>query len=299
MIRLEGVTGGIILRIAAAGAFSLMSGFMKLAADQGVSAPEMMFHRAVFGLPVVIAWVLMGPGLSALTTRRPLMHVWRSAIGISGILCIFQALTLLPLADATTIGFTAPIFATILSFLFLKESVGRHRWAAVIVGFIGVAVVMRPGGESLPALGVAFALVGALFSASVTVTLRGLSRTEHVAAIVFWFFVGCAVVGVCFLPAFGQMHGPLAFAFLIAGGLTGGVAQLCMTESLRLAPVSAVAPFDYLQIGGAVAFGWLAMAATPTASTLTGAALIAAAGLYTAWRERVRKRDITPPAAPV
>lgn len=299
MIRLEGVTGGIALRIGAAGAFSLMSGFMKLASDTGVTAPELVFWRAIFGLPVVVAWVLAGPGLSALATRRPLMHLWRSAIGISGILCLFQALTLLPLADATTLGFTSPIFATILSFLFLKEKVGRHRWAAVILGFIGVAVVMRPGGESLPPAGIAFALVGALFAASVTVTLRSLSRTEHVAAIVFWFFIGCAVVGACFLPTFGGLHGPVAMLFLLGGGVAGGVAQLCMTESLRLAPVSAVAPFDYLQIAGAVAFGWFALSTAPTVSTLSGAALIAGAGLYTAWRERVRRRDITPPAAPV
>lgn len=299
MIRLEGVAGGIALRIAAAGCFSLMSGFMKLAAEDGVSAPELVFWRAVFGLPVVVAWVLMGPGLSALTTRRPLMHLWRTGLGLCGLFCLFQALTLLPLADATTLGFTSPIFATVLSFLLLKEAVGRHRWAAVVVGFIGVAVVMRPGGEGLPAPGVAFGLVGALFAAGVTVTLRGLSRTEHVAAIVFWFLVGGAVVGALFLPAFGRMHALQTFAVLAGGGLAGGAAQIFMTQSLRLAPVSAVAPFDYLQIAGAVVFGWLALSTTPTTSTLLGAALIAGAGLYTAWRERVRKREITPPAAPV
>ncbi|MDP3400508.1 MAG: DMT family transporter, partial [Brevundimonas sp.] len=182
MIRLEGITGGIILRILAAGSFSLMSGLMKLAAETGVTAPEMMFYRAIFGLPVVLAWVMMGPGLKAITTRRPLMHLWRGALGVTGILCLFQALTLLPLADATTLGFTAPMFATLLSFLFLKEAVGRHRWLAVVVGFVGVMIVMRPGGDALPAAGVAFALIGAGFSAGVTVTLRHLSKTEHVAA---------------------------------------------------------------------------------------------------------------------
>lgn len=299
MIRPEGISGGIMLRIAGAICFSLMSGFMKLAADQGVTAPEMVFWRALFGLPVVMAWVLMGPGLATLTTRRPLMHVWRAVLGVSGILCLFQALTLLPLADATTLGFTAPIFATILSFLFLKEAIGRHRWLAVVLGFVGVAVVMRPGGESLPLAGIAFALVGAVFSAAVTVTLRRLSRTEHVAAIVFWFFIACGGVSALFLPAVASAHSPLAFLFLIGGGLTGGVAQLCMTESLRLAPVSAVAPFDYLQIAGAVAFGWLALATVPTAWTLAGAALIVVSGLYTAWREQVRRREVTPPTAPV
>jgi len=299
VIRLEGITGGIILRILAAGSFSLMSGLMKLAAESGVTAPEMMFYRAIFGLPVVLAWVMMGPGLKAIATRRPLMHLWRCGLGVTGILCLFQALTLLPLADATTLGFTAPMFATLLSFLFLKEAVGRHRWLAVVVGFVGVMIVMRPGGDPLPAVGVAFALVGAGFSAGVTVTLRHLSQTEHVAAIVFWFFIACAVVGALLLPLFGSLHPPLAFAFLVGAGMAGGVAQLAMTESLRLAPVSAVTPFDYLQIAGAVLFGWLALSVAPSISTLAGAALIVASGLYTAWREQVRRRAVTAPTPPI
>ncbi len=299
MIRLEGITGGILLRIVAAGSFSLMSGLMKLAAEAGVSAPEMVFYRALFGLPVVLTWVLAGPGIGAITTRRPLMHLWRCALGVTGILCLFQGLSLLPLAEATTLGFTAPMFATLLSFLFLKETVGWHRWLAVLVGFVGVMVVMRPGGDPLPALGVAFALVGAGFSAGVTVTLRHLSKTEHVAAIVFWFFIACAVAGAVLLPAFGSLHAPLAFAFLAGGGMAGGVAQLAMTESLRLAPVSAVTPFDYLQIAGAVLFGWLALSVAPSWSALAGAALIVGSGLYTAWREQVRRRAVTAPAPPL
>ena len=142
----EDVVRGILLRIAAAGCFSIMTATLKLASQDGVAAPEMLFYRAFFGLPVVLAWVLTQPGgLSALSTRRPLAHLGRSALGVAAILCLFQTLTLLPLADATTLSFTAPIFATILSFFVLKEAVGPRRWAAVAVGFIGVIVVMRPG----------------------------------------------------------------------------------------------------------------------------------------------------------
>lgn len=299
MIRLEGITGGILLRVLAAGSFSLMSGLMKLAAEAGVSAPEMVFYRAIFGLPVVLVWVLAGPGIGAITTQRPLMHLWRCALGVTGILCLFQALSLLPLAEATTLGFTAPMFATLLSFLVLREAVGWHRWLAVLVGFVGVMVVMQPGGETLPVAGVAFALVGAGFSAGVTVTLRHLSRTEHVAAIVFWFFIACAVAGAVLLPAFGGSHAPRVFAFLVGAGVCGGVAQLAMTESLRLAPVSAVTPFDYLQIAGAVLFGWLALSVSPSWSALAGAALIVGSGLYTAWREQVRRRAVTAPTPPI
>lgn len=300
----EDIARGIALRIAAAGCFSVMAAVLKLASLDGVVAPEMLFYRAFFGLPVVLAWVLTQPGgLAGLTTRRPLAHVGRSALGIVSILCVFQTLTLLPLADATTLSFTAPIFATLLSFLILKEAVGPRRWAAVAVGFIGVIIVMRPGAANLavPLDGIGFGLAAALLTAGVTITLRQLRDTEHVAAIVFWFFVGSSIVGATLLPFVGHWHSPLTFALLIGSGIAGGLAQLFMTASLQKAPVAVVAPFDYLQIVGAIVFGWWLMSTTPTLSTLAGAALIGSSGLYTAWREHVRRKAalIQPTAPPV
>ena len=300
----EDIAGGIALRIAAAGCFSIMAAVLKLASRDGVTAPEMLFYRAFFGLPVVLAWVLTQPGgLESLKTRRPLAHVGRSALGIVSILCVFQTLTLLPLADATTLSFTAPIFATLLSFLILKEAVGPRRWAAVAVGFIGVVIVMRPGAgdHAVPVEGIAFGLVAALLTAGVTITLRQLRDTEHVAAIVFWFFVGSSVVGAILLPFIGHWHSPLTFALLVGSGIAGGLAQLFMTASLQKAPVAVVAPFDYLQIIGAVIFGWWLLHTPPSLNTLAGAALIASSGLYTAWREHVRCRAalIQPTAPPV
>lgn len=298
----DAIATGIALRIGSAGAFSVMTALLKLASTHGVVAPEMLFYRALFGLPIVVLWIVMKPGLGAIRTERPWAHVFRCALGITGILFVFQALTMLTLADAATINFTAPIFATLLSGLILKEVVGLHRWLAVLVGFIGVAVVMQPGGGHAPPMaGVAVALMAALGQASVTVTLRQLKDTEHVAAIVFWFFVASLGVGALLLPFFGTWHDTPTLLLLAGGGIMGGVAQLLMTASLQSAPVAVVAPFDYLQMVGAVIFGWWLMASPPSLNTLAGAALIAASGLYTVWREHVRRRDrlIQPTAPPV
>jgi len=287
------------LRAAAALSFSLMYALMKWAATvEPVSAGEMVFYRSIFGLPVVLFWVLSnGGGLAVISTRRPMVHVWRCVLGVTGILLIFQGLRLLPLADATTIGFTAPIFATLLSIVFLKEKVGRHRWTAVVLGFVGVLVLVRPGSEGAPPLGgLLFALGGAFVAASVTVTLRQLGKTEKATAIVFWFFVACALTGGALALFDGHSHTWPVLAVLAAGGLAGGLAQLLMTTSLQHAPVSALAPLDYLQMVGAVVLGWLLLGDAPTGATLIGAALIAGSGLYTAWRERVLRREITPPA---
>ena len=298
------VSQGIALRIAAAGCFSVMAAVLKLASLDGVGAPEMLFYRAFFGLPVVLIWVLGRPdGLKALTTRRPWAHVGRSALGIASILCVFQTLTLLPLADATTLSFTAPVFATLLSFLILKEAIGPRRWAAVALGFVGVIIVMRPGAgdHAVPLVGIGFGLAAAVLTAAVTITLRQLRDTEHVAAIVFWFFVASSIVGAILLPFVGHWRSPQILALLIASGVVGGLAQLFMTASLQKAPVAVVAPFDYLQIIGAVIFGWWLLHTPPSLNTLAGAALIASSGLYTAWREHVRRKDslIQPTAPPV
>lgn len=295
----QGTSYGMALRAAAALSFSLMYALMKWAATlEPVSAGEMVFYRSLFGLPVVLFWVLSAKGgLASLSTRRPMVHVWRCALGVTGILLIFQGLKLLPLADATTIGFTAPIFATLLSILFLKEKVGRHRWTAVVLGFLGVLVMVRPGAEGAPPLaGLLFALGGAFVAAAVTVTLRQLGKTESATAIVFWFFVACATVGGVLTLIDGHSHSWAVLAVLAAGGLAGGLAQLLMTTSLQHAPVSALAPLDYLQMVGAVVLGWLLLSDAPTAATLAGGALIAGSGLYTAWRERVLHREITPPS---
>ena len=290
------VVAGILCRVGMGLSFSAMAALLKLASTRGLNAPELVFYRSLFALPVVLAWVINRENLAVLRPNQPLAHVWRSGLGLLSMGLTFEALILLPLADATAINFTAPIFATVLSFLVLKEVVGIHRWAAVFVGFLGVLVVARPGGSSLPALGVSVALTAALSQSAVTTTLRHLQKSENISAIVFWFAVAGTAVGAILMPVFGHAHPWPAIAFAAAGGLLGGFGQLFMTWSLR-APVAAVAPFDYLQIVAATIYGWLLFADLPTEHTIIGAGLIAGAGIYTAWREH--RRRLRQPAAPV
>lgn len=292
------VVSGILCRVGSGLSFSTMGALLKLASMAGLNAPELVFYRSVFSLPIVLLWVLKTENLAALKANRPLAHVWRSGLGLISMGLTFQALILLPLADATAINFTAPVFATILSFFILREDVRMYRWAAVLVGFIGVLVVARPGGSSLPVLGITIALIGALGQAGVTTTLRQIQRSENISAIVFWFAIAGIFVGGLLMPIFGHAHGAKAFALVAAGGLAGGIGQLLMTSSLR-APVSVVSPFDYLQIVGATAYGWLLFSDVPSAHTIVGASLIAVSGLYTAWREhrrRVRQAAAAVPA---
>ena len=284
----ENVASGIGLRLMSVGCYSVMAALLKLAAAHGVVAAEMLFYRAIFALPVVLVWVFATQGLSALGTRRPWAHAGRCALGITSILFTFQALILLPLAEATTISFTAPAFAALLSWLILDERIGIHRAAAIAIGFGGVVIVMQPGAPArdVPLHGVGIALIAALGTAGVMVALRQLRHTEHVAAIVFWFFVSSAMVGALMLPAFGQVHDASTMLVLAIAGVAGGLMQITLTASLQRAPVSLLSTFDYLRIVGALVLGWLFLAEIPTGSTLAGAALIIVGGMYIAHRER-------------
>lgn len=288
---------GIALRLAAATAFAVMAAILKLAAERGVSLVELVFARNLFALPVVAAWITAGPGWATVRTRRPAAHVTRAGLGLVSMSCTFIALSLLPLADATTIGFSAPLFATFLSALVLREPVGRHRWMCVAVGFVGVGIAMRPGGSAVPLAGLATALMAALMSGGVTITLRQIGETEAVAATVLWFTVACLVVSGLAVPFFWQARDPTTWGLLIAMGLAGGLGQIGNTGSLRLAPVAVVVPFDYFQLLWAVLLGWALWNTMPSAATIAGGGLIVASGLYMLWREQRRRRD-TVSAAP-
>ena len=142
----------------------------------------------------------------------------------------------------------------------------------------------------------ALGLAAAFGQASVTVTIRHLGSSEHVAAIVFWFLVACTFVGLTLLPIFGHRLELGTVLVLAAAGLFGGLGQICMTGSLQAASIAVLAPFDYLHLVGAMLLGWLLLASEPTVYTFAGALLIAGSGLYTLWREHRLRRDRAVPA---
>lgn len=286
---------GIGLRIGAATAFAAMALAIKFAYARHVSTVEVAFYRSAFALPLVLLWIAGNRDFGAWRTRHPLSHLWRSAIGLSSMLLSFSALFYLPLAEATTIGFAAPLFAVILSALVLKEKVGRYRWSAVAVGFAGVFLVMRPQGMTLPAIGLAVAIGAAFATSLASITIRQISRHEATPTIVFWFTLLSTLALATLMPWAARGHDGTTWLILLGVGTAGGVAQLLMTASLRFAPVSTVVPFDYVQLLWAVAFGWLVFAHEPAPTTWAGAAIIVSSGLYTLHRERVLGKARTGP----
>jgi drug/metabolite transporter (DMT)-like permease len=288
----EHVLKGIALRLFAIACLSTMSALIKLAEARGATLFETMFHRQLWAVPLVAGWIAAGPGLGSVRTRRFGAHVVRTAVGLTGMVFTFGAVLLLPLAEATTLQFTVPIFATVLGALVLKEPTGWHRWGAVALGFAGVLVVSQPGSGHFPLYGAIVGLLAALFVAIVAILLRQIGKTESAGTTVFWFSVlSLPPLGIAYAFQL-QAHDPITWAILIGIGLVGGVGQLALTGSLRFAPVSAVVPMDYSGLVWATLYGWLLFGALPTAYTWAGAPIIIASGLYIVWRERVRR--VTP-----
>jgi drug/metabolite transporter (DMT)-like permease len=282
---------GIALRIGATTCFGFMAAMIKLGYEAGANTVEMVFYRFAFGLPPLLVWIAASGNFGAWRTGRPRAHLLRGAIGLTTMILAFSALAYLPLAEATTIGFAAPLFAVMLSALLLREEVGKHRWSAVALGFAGVVIVMQPGGAALPLEGLAIAVLSALGVACVTITIRQIGRTEGTQTTVLWFTgLSMLAVGVA-MPLFAQAHDATTWAILVALGLFGGLAQLLLTASLRYAPVSVIAPFDYAQLLWAVLLGWLLWETQPPATTWAGAAVIIASGLYTLYREHKLGRE--------
>ena len=282
---------GIGLRIGAATCFGFMAAMIKLGDEAGISLPELAFYRFAFGLPPLLLWIALTRNFAAWRTQRSLAHLGRGAIGLSTMILAFAAVTLLPLAESATIGFVAPLFSVMLSALLLGEKVGRHRWSAVALGFLGVLIVMQPGGAALPPLGLAVALIAALGVAAVTITIRTIGRTESTPTIVLWFTLFSMAATGLLMPVYGRWHDAQGWAILLALGLFGGLGQLFLTSALRYAPVSVVVPFDYTQLIWAVLLGWWLWDTHPPATTWAGAAIIVASGLYTIYREHKLGRE--------
>jgi drug/metabolite transporter (DMT)-like permease len=290
---------GIGLRFGAITCFAFMAAAIKLGHQAGISTVELAFYRFGFGLPPLLLWIGVSGNFGAWRTQRPVAHVWRAVVGLGTMLLAFTALAYLPLAESTTIGFAAPLFAVILSALVLKERVGPHRWGAVLLGFLGVLLVMRPGGTELPPLGLALALGAACGVGVVTIVIRQIGSTEHPQTTVLWFTSLSMLTLAALMPFHARAHEPYAWAVLAALGLFGGFGQLFLTASLRFAPVSVVVPFDYAQLLWAVLLGWLIFGDHPPATTWGGAAVIILSGLYTLYREHKLGRERARAAPPL
>ncbi len=282
---------GIALRLLTAALLAIMFALVKLASTRGVNVVESLFYRQCGSALCATGVVAIGPGFDSLRTQRVWAHVGRMALGVTAMALNFIAFILLPLAEATTIGFSVPIFSVMLAAIMLGEPTGKWRWGAVAAGFAGVLLIVQPGSGDVPLLGASVALAAALLTASVTIVIRRLGATERATTTVFWFAVSSIVPLGLAMPWFGGAHDARTWLLLAGLALAGGLAQLTLTAALRLAPVALVMPMDYTSLLWAVLLGEWIFGELPTPWIWVGAPIIIASGLVIVWREhRLHRR---------
>jgi drug/metabolite transporter (DMT)-like permease len=241
-----------------------------------------------FAAMLLLAPFIWREGRAVLAAPRPYLQVVRVMLSVAESIMFFIAVTHLPLADTVTFYLAAPIYVTALSALFLKEHVGWRRWSAVVVGFVGVMIALRPSAATLtlPAL---IAIVGSFCFAVFLIITRMLRGTSDVVMVGGQFGAMLLVSGAA--APFGWITpSAVDLGLLMVLGVVAMTAFACVNRSLKLSAASIVVPYQYTMIVWAVALGWLVFGDVPDAFTLGGGAIIIAAGLYILWREQIVAR---------
>ena len=285
---------GILLKVISVALFMLMASLIK-AASGHVPPGEAVFFRSFFAMPTILIWLWTRSELrNGLITKNPIGNFWRGLVGTSAMGLGFAGLGLLPLPEVTAIGYAAPLLTVIFAAMFLGEEVRAFRLSAVGLGLIGVLIVLSPRLSSVTdgslgdreVLGAVVVLCGATFAALAQVFVRRLVQTEKTPAIVFYFSVTASCLSLLTLPFGWVVPTAPEVGLLICAGLLGGVGQIFLTSSYRLADASVIAPFDYSSMILALIIGYFVFGEMPTLVMLLGAGLIVIAGILIIWRER-------------
>jgi drug/metabolite transporter (DMT)-like permease len=245
---------------------------------------QILFVRNLIALPIaaLIAW-RMG-GVAALRSHKPAAHLLRGAIWLGAATLFFTGLSYLGLAEATVLIFAAPVFITALSALVLKETVGWRRWAAVLIGFAGVVIVVRPGSSAFQAASL-FPVATAFFYALLMISARWVDPRESVWTLMLYLTGAGALLSALAMPFVWTPLRAEDLWLFIGIALFGTAGITMMTQAFRFAPAAAVAPFDYTALIWATLMGWLFWNEIPDLMTYLGAAVIIASGIYIVWRE--------------
>ena len=272
--------------------FSSMDLIVKYLND--VPFGQVLFMRFFFGMIPILFLIPRNKIFTFYKTKRPILHAFRAVSGTIAIIALFVALRNLPLADVISLTFTGPLFVTIMSVIFLSEKVGIRRWSAVLIGFIGMLFIVRPAFEEMN-LYYIFPIIFSLGFANVAISIRSLSKTEPNYLIAFYFSILSLLVGLSTILngwIWPTPYEALLFAIL---GLSGGIANLLLTQSYRLADASLVSPIKYLSLIVAVVAGYLIFSEVPKSMTLFGASLIVVSSFIIFRREAILKKQVMAP----
>ncbi|ASP32480.1 DMT family transporter [Labrenzia sp. VG12] len=252
---------------------------------EGYSPIQILFLRNIIALPFAMLIALKMGGRGALVTHRPAAHLLRGVLWLVAATLFFTSFIYLGLAEATALIFVMPVFVTAISALVLREPTGWRRWSAVLIGFAGVLVIVRPGGDTFQAASL-LPVVTAFFYALLMLSARWVDPRESVWTMMLYLVGAGALLSTLVMP-FVWVTPHMEDAWLFLGLAFFGTAGITlMTQAFRFAPAAVVAPFDYTALLWATLLGYLLWGEIPDTATYLGAAIIIASGIYIVWRER-------------
>lgn len=274
---------GIAFMLVSSAAIIAMHAGIRHVSNQGLHAFEIAFFRNAFGVVVMLP-LFLRYGTALLKVNRPGLMGFRALLNVAAMLCYFYAITIAPFADISALSFTAPIFATAMAALLLREQVGPRRWLAIFIGFAGAMVIIRPGFAQID-LGLVLTLVSSLVWGFVIILIKILTRTDSSVAITL--FMGLLMTPLALVPALFVWEWPSLdqYFWLFVVGLLGTIGQFTFTEALKYAETAVVMPFDFTKLILAAGIGWIFFSETPTVFTWGGGFIIFAAATYIAIRE--------------
>lgn len=279
----------------------------------GYALHEVVLIRSVLGLVILLALIApLTDGWAIMRTKRMGLHIVRGICVVTANMTFFLGLAAMPLADTVAIFFVSPLLITVFSVVFLREYVGPRRWAAIIVGLLGVVIMMRPGTSSFQYASL-FPLFAAVAYAGLHMLTRFIGRTESAATMAFYiqivFIVVCLIIGLAvgdgrfgdqedpslrFLLRAWEMPAVSDWPIFILVGFGVAVGGYFISQAYRVAEAAVVAPFEYLALPLSVLWGILVFDEWPDAWAYLGMTLIFGAGLFIVWRETVTAKNIVP-----
>lgn len=286
---------GIGLMTGATVAFAAMHGGVRyLSLELQLHPFEIAFFRNLFGMLVLAPWFLR-PGVRPLRTQRFGLHALRAVINVVAMLLFFMGLSLTPIAQVQALGFTAPLFASLLAVVFLGERMGLPRWTALIVGFAGALIIIRPGAEPMDP-GSLLVLASAATWSLAIIVIKTLSRTDSSVTITAYMVLLVTPLSLLAAVFVWQWPDPWQLAWLVFVGVSGTLAQLAMAQALYLADTTTVMPLDFMKLIWGSIIGYLLFSEVPDAGIWIGGGVILASATYIAYRESRRKRAADAPA---
>lgn len=290
------VSRGILFMCAAACVMPVMNAMAKHL-GQDYNPFEVVWARVLGHLLVVLAVFAPKAGgvIALIRTRRPAEQCARSLMQVISMACFFYGIPWIPLADGIAINFSSPFVVAALSVPLLGERVGPRRWTAIVVGFMGALIIIQPGGSGgMHWLGAVLMIASAACYGAYQVLTRRVAADDSPATTVAWTVLLPAVAFSLVLPfVWRTPSGALTIAMFLSIGALGAIAHYWVAQAYAAAPAAIVAPFNYAQLLGAAAIGYLAFGDVPGAWTWLGAAVIIASGLYIAYRETMLSREKT------